>query len=102
MAVTRQPFFIANRFGQRLTERNAHVLNGMVGIDMQITARIDLQVDQAMPGNLIEHVIEESYARRQLGLARAFQVELDADLGFQRCAMYVGSARLGHRGMRSK
>jgi hypothetical protein len=63
-----------------------------MGVDVQIATRIDLQVDQAVTGNLVEHVVKESNPGCQLGLAGAFQIEFDTDLSFQRRAVYVCSA----------
>ncbi|MBU3990514.1 MAG: hypothetical protein KJ702_14520, partial [Gammaproteobacteria bacterium] len=43
-----------------------------------------------MPGNLIEHVIEETDAGRQLRLAGTGQIKFDANLRFQRGSVDVG------------
>ena len=92
MAVTRQPLLVAERLRQCLAERDTDILDRVVCINVQVTARIDLQVDQAMTGDLIQHVVKETDACRQLRLAGTLQVELDADLGFQRGAVNVGGA----------
>ena len=47
---------------------------------------LDLQVDQAVAGHLVEHVVEEADAGGERGLAGAVQVELDADLRLERVA----------------
>jgi hypothetical protein len=58
---------------------------------------VDLEVDQAVAGDLVEHVVEEADAGRELGAAAAVQVEGDADLGFLGVAAEVGGAVHGVR-----
>ena len=45
--------------GERLTQGNADILNRMVVIDVQVTLRLDVEIDQAMTGDLVEHVVEK-------------------------------------------
>jgi len=51
----------------------------VVIVDMQITTRRHLHVDQRMPRQLVEHVIEEAHARRHLIGTGPVQVEADGD-----------------------
>ncbi|MNF96228.1 hypothetical protein D3C84_790100 [compost metagenome] len=62
---------------------------------MQVALALDIQVDQAVTGNLIEHVFEERHANSELGLARAIQVDRDLDLGLQGIAL-DGCRTFGH------
>lgn len=55
---------LVERLIQRLTQRDANVLNRVMGIDVQIASRPDRQVNQPVARNLIEHVIK----KRQTGL----------------------------------
>ena len=55
---------LVERLIQRLTKRDADVLNRVMGIDVQIAGRPDRQVNQPVARNLIEHVIK----KRQAGL----------------------------------
>src|SRR5690606_13161491 len=52
-------------------------------------------VDQAMTGDLVEHVLEEGHANVELGLAGAIQVDRDLDLGLQGVAL-DGCRTFGH------
>jgi histidinol-phosphate aminotransferase len=92
MAVTAHAFLVRDRLRQSLTERDAHVFDGVVGIDMQIAFRLDLEVDHAVTRNLIQHVIEEADPRGQRRLAAAIQIELHPDLGFKGITLDFGAA----------
>lgn len=83
MSVTAQSLLVANRLGKGLAKGNANVFNGVVGIDVQIAACFDLQVEHAVAGNLIEHVIEKSDSRSQFGPTCSVEIEFNANLSFQ-------------------
>lgn len=59
------PLLVVDRLGQRLPDRDPDILDGVVRIDMQITLRFDLEIDQAMTCDLIQHVIEKRDAGRR-------------------------------------
>ena len=54
----------------RLAEADADVLNGMMGIDVQIAGRLSVQVEQSVPRQQREHVIEKPDPRRNAGRPR--------------------------------
>jgi hypothetical protein len=54
----------------------------VVIIDVGITHRIDLQVDQAMAADLMEHVIQEGHTGAGVTLATAVEIQADLDIGF--------------------
>ena len=80
MTVTKDAFFVAHRLGERLPQRDADVFDGVMIINMQIARGVDIQIDQAVTGNLIEHVIQERDPCRQFLLACAVQIDGDANL----------------------
>jgi hypothetical protein len=82
MAITTQPFFVAHGFGNGLAQGDANIFYGVVTVDVQIAFGIDFQIDEAVAGNLVQHVIKETNAGRQAGLAGAVQIHFDANLGF--------------------
>jgi hypothetical protein len=49
---------------------------------MQVASGLDVQVDEAMTRDLVQHVVEETDAGGQLGLAGAVQIDAHEDLGF--------------------
>src|SRR6185369_6264552 len=56
------------------------VLDGVVAVDVQVTLGIDLEVDRAVAGDLVEHVVEEADPGRDLRCADAVEVDAHADL----------------------
>lgn len=94
MTVAPHALLIADSLRQRLTKGDANVLDGVVGIDVQIALRLDLEVDHAVAGDLVEHVIEEADAGRQLGRAAAVEIDLDSDFRFEGVALNFGAAHV--------
>ena len=70
MAVAAHALLVADRLGQRLAERDADILDGVVRVDVQVALRLDLEVDHAVTGDLVEHVIEEADAGGELATCR--------------------------------
>ena len=66
----------------RLTESDAGILDGVMLIDMKIARRADFDIDQRMPGELLQHMVEKADAGRDFGEARAVEIDADRDLGF--------------------
>ena len=95
MAVTSHAFFVTHRLGKGLAQGDAHIFHQMVAVDMQIAHGLNVQIHQTVAGNLVQHVVEEADARRQLGFTRAVEVELDSDAGLGRVAADFGGA-VGH------
>jgi len=83
VAVTAQPLLVAPGLGQGLAQGDADIFDRVVGIDMQIALGFDIQVDQAVPGDLVEHVIKKVHAGGEPALTAAIQIEPDRDPGFQ-------------------
>ncbi len=53
----------------------------------QVTLALDIQIDQAMTGDLVEHVLEERHTDIEARLTGAIQVDRDLDLGLQGVAL---------------
>ena len=52
-----------------------------MGINVQITLCVDIEIDQAVSSDLVKHVIKEGKASRESRFARAVEVDLDIDRG---------------------
>ena len=89
---------IVDRRGHRLAERDADVLNRVMRIDVQITLRLDVEIDQAMARDLIEHMLEKGQTRMQIGLAGPIEVDRYRDLGLEGIAFDTGAS--AHRWLR--
>jgi len=59
----------------------------------------DIQVDQPVTGDLVEHVLEERHTDGEARLAGAIEIDGDLDLGFQGVALYA-SRTFGHQQLR--
>jgi hypothetical protein len=70
----------------------------VVAVDVQVALGLDLEVDQAVAGDLLEHVVEEADAGGKLGRADAVEVDGDPDPGFLGVALHRGAAGGGGRG----
>jgi hypothetical protein len=75
MAVAADALLVAHRLGHRLAQRDAHVFDRVVAVDVQVAFGLDVQVDQAVAGDLVQHVVEKGDAGGQLGLAGAVKVD---------------------------
>lgn len=75
----------ANLVTQRLLESfpqdNAHIFNRVMGIDLDITFRLDGQIKEAVTRNRGEHVVEKGHRAFDVMLARSVQIQFDADVG---------------------
>ena len=78
-----------------LTERYAHVLDGVVRIHVQITTCRDVQVDATVAGDLVEHVLEKRQPRVDLGATKAVQIYGEVDARLQGLAALAGRS-VGH------
>ena len=92
MAITPYPRPVAERPIDRLSQANAHVLGGVVPVNMQVARAADRQVHQRMTREQVEHVIEEPNARCDLGPPLTVEVEFQADVGFASFAHNLGAA----------
>ena len=80
--VAADALLVAERLRHRLPERDADVLDRVVGVDLEVALRLHREVDHAVARDLVEHVVEERDARGEARLARAVEVHGDEDLGF--------------------
>ena len=90
--VASNAFFVAHRDGQSLAQRDAEILDRVVGIDMQIAPGPDADIQHAVARDLIQHVFEKGQAGLQLCHAAAIQVQGHADLCLQGIAAHLRPA----------
>ena len=80
MAETRDSAPLAECLVQRLPEHEAYVLDQMVRVALDVAGGVDAQVDQRVPGELLEHVIEHADPCRDLIAAQAVELEAKRDV----------------------
>src|SRR5690606_14994048 len=86
------PGLVGEGLAKRLADGDPRVLSRMMHVDMEVTLRPDIQVDQRMARQLLEHVVEK--ADPGLHLVSAGAVEIYGN-------RYFGFARLAFNGSRS-
>ena len=66
----------------RLAERDAYVLDGVMIVDVQVAPGGNLQVQETVTGDLLKNVLEEPDACRNHRLFRAVEIDGEGDVGF--------------------
>ncbi len=72
----------AERALDGFAERDAGVLDGVVLVHVEIAADGEIEIEGAVAGDLLEHVIEETNAGGDAGFSAAVEIEAQADIGF--------------------
>ena len=67
-------------FADGLTQGNPGVLDRMVLVDIKIALGVQGQIHHRMPGDQLEHVVEEPYPGVDVVASAAVEVESDFDL----------------------
>jgi hypothetical protein len=86
---------VAQRLRDGLPEGDPGVLHRMVAVHVKIAAALDGEIQQRVPREGFEHVVEEADTRAHLRLAPAVEDDADAEVGFVGLAVDVADA--GHR-----
>ena len=66
----------------RLTQSYAGVLDSMMLVDMEIARRVDLDIDQGVARELLQHMVEKADAGCDIGKAGAVKSDAGHDIGF--------------------
>ena len=82
--VPRDERFVAERLSKGLSQRDSHVLDGVVLVHVQVPLAPDVQIEPAVTREQGEHVIEEANAGRDFVRPGSVQIEADANLGLGR------------------
>ena len=92
VAEARDAAALAERLVERLAEDEAGVLDEVVGVALDVAGGVDAEVEEAVAGELLEHVVEHADAGRDLVAAGAVDVEGEGDAGLAGAAFDVGAA----------
>ena len=96
MAIAADGTFVTERFMHRHAERDADVFDRVVGVDDEIAIGLDIDIDEAVTHDLVEHVIEKRNAGRERSETAAIEIDADGDLRFFGVARDAGGTS-GHR-----
>ena len=94
MTIAADALLVAERTRERLTERDAQILDRVMIVDVPVADRLDVEVDQTVTRDLIEHVLQKGHAGLEGRPTLTVQVETDADLGFERVTFDLGATGL--------
>ena len=81
-AIAVDALFVADGLLDRLTQRDAGILDRVVVVDVQVAIGTRGDVDHRVAGQLLHHVVEKAHAGLDVVLAGAVQIDGYADLGF--------------------
>src|SRR5260370_25512688 len=84
--------FRAQGFYDRLAERYAEVLDRVVLVDVKVAFGHDLQVHGSMTRDQVQHVVEKTNARRDIGAAPPIQIQANLDIRLLRRTMNTGAS----------
>ena len=65
-----------------------------MAIDLHVSRSIDLEIDEPVSCDLLEHVGQEGQGSLNVAKARSIQIELDDDVRFSGLALDPGFARV--------
>ncbi len=85
---------VAERLRKELAQDDAHIFHCVMLIDVEIAGGFQLQVEAAVLGEQLQHVIEEADAGGDFVAAAPFERQAPADLRFFRIAF---NGRASHR-----
>ena len=78
---------VAERLQHGFAEHDADVLDGVVLIDVEVAVGLQRQVEAAVPGEQLQHVVEEADAGGDVVAALAVDRQAAADVGLLRAAV---------------
>ena len=86
IGIAGQASLVAERLRQRLAERDAHILDRVMIVDMAVALSPNFDIDKGMTRELIEHMVEKTNAGCNVGKTQPIEVEADVDARFVRLA----------------
>ena len=73
---------ITQSLGQGLAQGDAHILIGVMVIDVRVTNGMDLEINQSVAADLMKHVIQKRHTGAHLATAAAVEIQTHPDIGF--------------------
>src|SRR6266704_2853230 len=92
LAVTADSAPLAQGLGQRLAQHDPHVLHGVVLVHVEVAPRGDLEVEERVARQRLEHVVEEADARLDLRPAGAVETHPHPHFGLLGLARHLPGA----------
>lgn len=84
--------FISQSFPEGLPEADTNILDGVMKIDIDIAARLDVEGEKTVARHELQHMIEEGHGGRYIVFAAVVYNQRQNDIGFRRFSLYFGFA----------
>ena len=84
MAVATNSLFVAQRFSHHLTDADTSVFDGVMLVNVQVSIRVNGQIDQRVFRKQLQHMIEKSDSSLNRRLPRSVQIDFYRDFRFVR------------------
>src|SRR5690606_20919684 len=94
MAVPAHAGLVAHGGRKGLAQRDADVFHGVMVVDVDVAIAVDVEVDQAVAGDLVEHVVQEGNPGVDALAARAIEIDGCSHAGFLGIAGNVGGTHV--------
>ncbi|ESA35351.1 hypothetical protein N836_11635 [Leptolyngbya sp. Heron Island J] len=82
MAKADDAFAVTKGLVEGHAKGDADVFVGVVVVDFEVALSLDIEIEEAMGGNLMEHVIKKGNAGIGIALSGTVDVEGDGDISF--------------------
>ena len=76
------PAPISQGLGKGLAQSDAHILVGVMVVDMCVTNGMDIEINQSVAADLVKHVIKKRHTGAHLATAAAVEIQTHPDIGF--------------------
>jgi hypothetical protein len=84
--------FVSKRFGESLTDGERDVFDRVMRVDVKIARARDFEIEQAVPREQLEHMIEKANAGCDLRIAAPVEVDLHLHVGLASRSSFVCSS----------
>lgn len=93
--VTLDTALVAQGLAQAFSQSQGHIFNGVVLVYLQVTVHADIQVETAVAGYLLQHMVEETDTGIDVADALSVQIQAHADIGLGGGALHFHTALAG-------
>src|SRR5580658_548537 len=85
----------SQRLQHRFAKHDAHILDGVMLIDIEIAARLQIEVKSPMARNEFKHVVEKTYTGADARFSAPVEIKAQADVRLGSLAMDAGLTLCG-------
>lgn len=79
-AIALDSTFVAKSLTDAFAQHDTRILDGVMLVNVEVTLGLHSEVDHTVAANLVEHMVEETNARLDVGLSTTVEVQLHVDI----------------------